>query len=313
MTMCATPWPVYLPPTGRTFERPLTRAGACFCRLGFSGQVSSRASALSAQPWKTWPGRSVSSSASQPALSPAEELVDFGDFLLITFEGSWLPAWCSDSSRTGPPRLSTRTNPDTRTAGMLTLAHAAKKENQERGDAPDPLKVTNVHSSQGTDQVSQKRLIARTIPVQCVRLTLPNRLASCPSVSSLRNTASAALRAAVASRDLVFMGGEGGQTSAFSRFGTLKKSSVRPSSAPPHRIPQARSGDRGGPPPGQAVSCRAWWPRTRKAHPQRCRPTASASNLRPASLSKFLVCQSRSRGFLDFWPTTEFFTTASLK
>jgi hypothetical protein len=38
--------------------------------------------------------------------------------------------------------------------------------------------------SQGTDQVSQKRLIAPTIPVPCVRLTLPYRLASCPAVSA---------------------------------------------------------------------------------------------------------------------------------
>jgi hypothetical protein len=94
---------------------------------------------------------------------------------------------------------------------MFALAHGAKKENQEREDAPDPLKVTNGHSSQGTDQVSQKRLIAPTIPVQCVRLTVPYRLASCPSVSRLRNTALAALLAGVASCDLIFMGGEGGQ------------------------------------------------------------------------------------------------------
>ena len=65
--------------------------------------------------------------------------------------------------------------------------------------------------SQGTDQVSQKRLIAPTIPVRCVRLTVPCRLASCPSVSRLRNTALAALLAGVASCDLILMGGEGGQ------------------------------------------------------------------------------------------------------
>src|SRR5215204_529877 len=36
-------------------------------------------------------------------------------------------------------------------------------------------------------------------------------------------------------------------------------------------------------------------------------------NLRPGSLPRFLVCHSLSCGFLDFWPTTGFFTTASLK
>jgi hypothetical protein len=36
-------------------------------------------------------------------------------------------------------------------------------------------------------------------------------------------------------------------------------------------------------------------------------------NLRPGNLFRFLVCHSRSCGFLDFWPTTGFFTTASLK
>src|SRR5262245_59560297 len=36
-------------------------------------------------------------------------------------------------------------------------------------------------------------------------------------------------------------------------------------------------------------------------------------NLRPGSLPRFLVCHSRSCGFLDFWPTMGFFTTASLK
>src|SRR5947207_199359 len=36
-------------------------------------------------------------------------------------------------------------------------------------------------------------------------------------------------------------------------------------------------------------------------------------NLRPGSLSRLFVCHSRSCGFLDFRPTTGFFTTASLK
>jgi hypothetical protein len=36
-------------------------------------------------------------------------------------------------------------------------------------------------------------------------------------------------------------------------------------------------------------------------------------NLRPGSLPRFLVCHSRSLGFLDFWPTMGFFTMASLK
>ena len=36
-------------------------------------------------------------------------------------------------------------------------------------------------------------------------------------------------------------------------------------------------------------------------------------NLRPGSLFRFFVCHSRSCGFLDFWPTTGFLTTASLK
>src|SRR5262245_551882 len=36
-------------------------------------------------------------------------------------------------------------------------------------------------------------------------------------------------------------------------------------------------------------------------------------NLRPGNLPRFLVCHSRSCGFLDFWPTIGFFTTASLK
>src|SRR6478672_4034104 len=36
-------------------------------------------------------------------------------------------------------------------------------------------------------------------------------------------------------------------------------------------------------------------------------------NLRPGNLPRFLVCHSRSCGFFDFWPTTGFFTTASLK
>ena len=32
-----------------------------------------------------------------------------------------------------------------------------------------------------------------------------------------------------------------------------------------------------------------------------------------AGQPSFLVCHSRSCGFLDFWPTIGFFTTASLK
>jgi hypothetical protein len=124
---------------------------------------------------------------------------------------------------------------------MFALAHGAKKENQEREDAPDPLKVTNGHSSQGTDQVSQKRLVAPTIPVQCVRLTVPYRLASCPSVSRLRNTALAALLAGVASCDLIFMGGEGGQD-----FGLLALRNLEevqgPSEFRGHRI-EFRGGD----------------------------------------------------------------------
>jgi Raf kinase inhibitor-like YbhB/YbcL family protein len=43
-----------------------------FCRLSFSGQVSSRSSALRAKPWKAWPGGSVSRSASQPTLRPRQ-------------------------------------------------------------------------------------------------------------------------------------------------------------------------------------------------------------------------------------------------
>ena len=111
--------------------------------------------------------------------------MDFGGFLLITFGVEFVAAGLVLGASYARPR-GFRPAQILRPAPlvMLALAHGAKKENQERGDAPDPLKVTNGHSSQGTDQVSQKRLIAPTIPVQCVRLTLPYRLASCPSVSA---------------------------------------------------------------------------------------------------------------------------------
>jgi hypothetical protein len=50
-----------------------------------------------------------------------------------------------------------------------------------------------------------------------------------------------------------------------------------------------------------------------KGPPETLQTHSVRMNLRPGSLPRFLVCHSRSCGFLDFWPTMGFFTTASLK
>jgi hypothetical protein len=50
-----------------------------------------------------------------------------------------------------------------------------------------------------------------------------------------------------------------------------------------------------------------------KGPPETLQTHSVRMNLRPGNLFRFLVCHSRSCGFLDFWPTTGFFTTASLK
>src|SRR6185312_6118148 len=50
-----------------------------------------------------------------------------------------------------------------------------------------------------------------------------------------------------------------------------------------------------------------------KGPPEMLQTHSVRMNLRPGSLPRFLVCHSRSWGFLDFWPTMGFFTTASLK
>jgi hypothetical protein len=50
-----------------------------------------------------------------------------------------------------------------------------------------------------------------------------------------------------------------------------------------------------------------------KGPPETLQTQSVRMNLRPGNLPRFLVCHSRSCGFLDFWPTMGFFTTASLK
>src|SRR5262249_6680925 len=103
------------------------------------------------------------------------------------------------------------------------------------------------------------------------------------------------------------------RTSAFSRFGTLAKSRLRPSSA-------ATSSNSAG------EMRRARWASSRpsgvlpglvavnwKGPPETLQTQSVRMNLRPGNLPRFLVCHSRSCGFLDFWPTMGFFTTASLK
>ena len=50
-----------------------------------------------------------------------------------------------------------------------------------------------------------------------------------------------------------------------------------------------------------------------KGPPETLQTHSVRMNLRPGSLPRFLVCHSCSCGFLDFWPTIGFFTTASLK
>src|SRR5262245_42962659 len=50
-----------------------------------------------------------------------------------------------------------------------------------------------------------------------------------------------------------------------------------------------------------------------KGPPETLQTHSVRMNLSPGSLFRFLVCHSRSCGFLDFWPTMGFFTTASLK
>src|SRR5262245_55882468 len=103
------------------------------------------------------------------------------------------------------------------------------------------------------------------------------------------------------------------RTSAFSRFGTLKKSRVRPSSAATssnsageiRRFRWASSRPSGVVPGLVAV----YW----KGPPEMLQTHSVRMNLRPGSLARFLVCHSRSCGFLDFWPTMGFFTMASLK
>src|SRR5262245_20133061 len=102
-------------------------------------------------------------------------------------------------------------------------------------------------------------------------------------------------------------------TSAFSRFGTLKKSRVRPSSAATSsnsageiRSFRWASSRPSGVAPGLVAVNLNGPPETSQTHSVRM-------NLRPGSLPRFLVCHSRNCGFFDFCPTIGFFTTASLK
>src|SRR6476660_3771574 len=101
------------------------------------------------------------------------------------------------------------------------------------------------------------------------------------------------------------------RTSVFSRFG--KKSRVRPTSAATssnssgeiRRFRWASSRPSGVAPGLVAVNL--------YGPPETSQTQSVRINLRPGSRPRFLVCHSRSCGFLDFWPTIGFFTTASLK
>src|SRR5262249_31595055 len=99
------------------------------------------------------------------------------------------------------------------------------------------------------------------------------------------------------------------RTSAFSRFGTLAKSRLRPGSAATssnsagemRRSRWASSRPSGVLPGLVAVN----W----KGPPETLQTQSVRMNLRPGNLPRFLVCHSRSCRFLDFWPTMGFFTT----
>jgi hypothetical protein len=126
--------------------------------------------------------------------------------------------------------------------------------------------------------------------------------------------ASAALRARdVARGDLVFVGSRGCQD--FTLLGLRHLEKVK---GPPElrcdlielcgRDPEVAVGLL------KAERCRAGLggremerPTRNVADPQR------SHELEAGSLPRFLVCHCRSCGFLDFWPTMGFFTTASLK
>ena len=103
------------------------------------------------------------------------------------------------------------------------------------------------------------------------------------------------------------------RTSFFSRSGTLKKSSVRPSSAATSsnwagEIFSSRwaTSKPTGVLPGFVAAYRKGPPATLQTHSVRI-------NFRPGSLVRFLVCHSWRAGFFDPWPTMGFCTTASLK
>src|SRR4029078_12872400 len=92
-------------------------------------------------------------------------------------------------------------------------------------------------------------------------------------------------------------------TSSFSRFGTLKKSRVRPSSAATSSNsageiwrPRWASSMPSVVAPGLVA---VYW----KGPPEMLQTQSVRMNLRPGSLPRFLVCHSASRGFLDFCPT----------
>jgi NAD(P)-dependent dehydrogenase (short-subunit alcohol dehydrogenase family) len=149
------------------------------------------------------------------------------------------------------------------------------------------------------------RAVARALAAKGWRVGLAGR-----SGFALR---SAAFSADVAGSDLVFMGGEGCQD-----FGLLALRDLEEVQGPSEFRCNLIEFGRGDPevPVGllQAERRRAGlvavnW----KGPPETLQTHSVRMNLRPGSLSRFLVCHSRSFGFLDFWPTMGFFTTASLK